>query len=351
MPESRRRGRKTTYLISPSPSPRELSPQRIPSAFDCYNTNTTMSTSRPTSVAFLNASSSPYISPPSLQEILSGSAPPPWTYGAFTAFLSQNHCLETLEFIKDADNYASTYEEIMGAQNVWMTDASEHVCSLWEKLMNAYLIPYGPRELNIPSPVRDRLLALPANGTPPHPSELDEAVQIVYELMNDSVLGPFLEAVSPHQEPVLEDNYSMRQGRAQLRIPKDSTSNSEESSRSPKTSFLPMFGLHRSDQAGSSSSDAAEGGLSDDSGSVGSPRDEPTTPPTTPPTSDSSFNASPGSLQRAISAHNSGWKKMGEKLGFSRKARSKRSNTTSVTSGVPDSEPSHGSSSGSTRPL
>src|SRR6202161_3516522 len=34
---------------------------------------------------------------PTLQEVLSNTAPPPWTISAFTAYLSQNHCLETLE--------------------------------------------------------------------------------------------------------------------------------------------------------------------------------------------------------------------------------------------------------------
>jgi len=259
----------------------------------------------------------------------------------------------------DAEYYGSAYAEIMSGQGTDFRDGCEYLCSLWHKIINAYIVPSTetPRELNLPAPVRDRLLGLGAQGTPPHPAELDEAVRIVFELMNDSVLGPFLDSLAvPHYEDsVADEGQQGRQGRSKLRIPRDSASNpNDESSRSPKTSFLPLFGIHRSDhgvQGASSSSDAPETGSPDDSWSPASSREEPMTPPTTPPTSDWGFGASPGTLQRAINAHNTGWKKMGQKLGLSRKGgRSKRSNPTSITSGVATAEDAH-SSSGSSYPL
>ncbi|OIW27765.1 regulator of G protein signaling superfamily [Coniochaeta ligniaria NRRL 30616] len=356
MPRSRKRGRTATY-ITPSPSPRELSPQPITSVFQDSAAQPAMNlSSRPSSLAYL---SSTLTHPPSLQEILSNSAPAPWTLAAFMAFLSQNHCLETLEFTMEADRYTSAYAELMSGQGTNIKEHNDQLCSLWQKLMDVYLVPAAPREVNLPAPVRDRLLHLPAQGNPPHPEELGEAVRIVYELMNDSVLGPFLDSFTvPHyEESAAEESLQGRQGRTKLRISRDSApSTNEESSRSPKSSFLPLFGIHRSDQgvqSASSSSDSPETGASDDTYSPVSPRDEPMTPPTTPPTSDWGFNASPGTLQRAINAHNTGWKKMGQKLGLSRKAgRNKRSDATSITSGVPCAENSHSSSSnGSSYPL
>jgi hypothetical protein len=348
MPRSRKRGR-TAFYLTPSPSPRELSPQPNTVFQECAS-QSTMSSSRPTSLAYL---SSIITHPPTLHEILSDTAPAPWSRAAFTAFLSQNHCLETLEFTMDAEHYASAYSEVTSGQSAHFKDGSDYLCSLWRKIINAYIIPSTdtPRELNLPAPVRDRLLGLGAQGNPPHPAELDEAVRIVYELMNDSVLGHFLESVAPHyNEPVADEGLQGRQGRSKLRIPRDSTSSSnEESSRSPKTSFLPLFGIHRSDhgaQSASSSSDTPETSTPEDIWSPISPREDPMTPPTTPPTSDWGFSASPGTLQRAINAHNTGWKKMGQKLGLSRKGgRSKRSDPTSITSGAPVSEGHHSSSS------
>lgn len=255
------------------------------------------------------------------------------------AFLSQNHCLETLEFTMDAERYRTTYADVVGGRPGSMGDGAEHLCVLWQKLMHAYIQPCGTREVNLPSRVRDRLLSLPSTPVPPNPSELDEAVRIVYELMNDSVLGPFLASVAPHED-LVHDNRLLR---SRLRIPKDSAASSsgEESSRSPKSGFLPMLNIAWASEpksSASSSSDPNEhSGLSDDSGSAPSPpTHEPMTPPTTPPTSDWGFNASPGSLQRAISAHNNGWKKMGAKLGLSRKGRNKRGHTSSVTSAGAD---------------
>ncbi len=241
----------------------------------------------------------------------------------------------------DADRYRSAYDDILHGQLTRASDANEHTCSLWQKLMHAYILPCGPREVNLPAHVRDRLLSLPATTTPPPPSELDEAVTIVYELMNDSVLGPFLSSVMPSPHFPDQELHDNRPFRSRLRIPKDasSLSSTEDPTRSPKPGFLPLLNIawtnDHGSRTGSSSGEAAEreGGLSDDTGSTGSPPgNEPMTPPTTPPTSDWGFSTSPGSLHRAISAHNNGWKKMGAKLGLSRKGRNKRAHNTSTAS-------------------
>ncbi|KAI6350075.1 hypothetical protein MCOR25_010599 [Pyricularia grisea] len=280
------------------------------------------SSSRPCSMAALA---------PTLQEILANKAPPPCTLSAFMAYLSQNHCLETLEFTMEAERYRTAYHQLAGDETNWSRDASDHLCGHWQKLINAYITPCGPREVNLPGPVRDRLLRLPCSSTPPSPSELDEAVRIVYELMNDSVLLPFIESMH-----LSEYDQDMRQGRAKLRISRDpSKSSLEESSRPPKVSLLPQLHIGRKAEHGvrsssSSSTDAVErDGVSDDN--VNSPTaGDPLTPPTTPPTSDWGFSASsPGGLQRAISIHNNGWKRMSARLGLGKKSngRKQRGNT------------------------
>ncbi|KAK0705153.1 hypothetical protein B0H67DRAFT_604075 [Lasiosphaeris hirsuta] len=341
MPRSRIRGQSPT-LMTAIPPPRETSPQPS-SVFEDGDGDSVMSTSRPPSMALMplaSAATSP-TSPPSLRDILSNTAPPPYTLSAFMAFLSQNHCLETLEFTMDADRYRLAHTDILREQSTWAGDANEHVCSLWQKLMHAYILPCGPREVNLPAHVRDRLLSLPATPMPPQPDELDDAVTIVYELMNDSVLGPFLASVAPEPDMPEEHMHDSRQARTRLRIPKDplSLSSADESSRSPKIGFLPLLNIawtnDYTSRSGSASGEPVEreGALSDDTGSTGSPSgNEPMTPPTTPPTSDWGFSTSPGSLHRAISAHSSGWKKMGAKLGLSRKGRNKRAHNTSTTS-------------------
>jgi len=259
---------------------------------------------------------------PALRDILANAAPPPWSLSAFMAYLSQNHCLETLEFTMEAERYKTAHAQGTG---------SEHVCALWQKLINAYILPYGPREVNLPGPVRDRLLGLAWTAAPPNPSELDEAVKIVYELMNDSVLLPFLESTSTaqHEAPPREEEHEPRQGRTRLRIPNDRASASDEGSRSPKSSFLPQLGMGRRSEGQSRSASASteavdREAMTDDSGGSTPPAGEPLTPPTTPPTSDWTFSTSPAGLQRAISAHNNGWKRMSARLGLSRKSRSQR---------------------------
>ncbi|KAK4165067.1 hypothetical protein QBC43DRAFT_352470 [Cladorrhinum sp. PSN259] len=315
-------------LYHTQPPPARASSPRPSSVFEDGDADSIMSTnSRPSSLALMPPSSSggPK-SPPSLREILTDTAPPPYSLSAFTAFLSHNHCLETLEFTMDAERYRAAYAEFLADQSTGTVDGSEYVCALWRKIMQAYIQQYGLREVNLPSRVRDRLLSLSATPVPPTPSELDEAVRIVYELMNDSVLGPFVASAAPAEEMAQEQS-EHRHARSRLRIPKESSWSGDDSTRSPKSGFLPMLNIAWATEpksSGSSASDLHEhSGLSDDSGSAPSPpvANEPMTPPTTPPTADWGFSTSPNSLQRAISAHNSGWKKMSAKLGLNRKGR------------------------------
>jgi hypothetical protein len=49
---------------------------------------------------------------PTLDEVLANTAPAPYTLSAFMAYLSQNHCLETLEFTLDAKRYREAYEDL-----------------------------------------------------------------------------------------------------------------------------------------------------------------------------------------------------------------------------------------------
>lgn len=347
MRRAQHRGYSPTRM-SPRPLSRESSAQPSSVLEDCDG-DSIMSTSRPPSLALMPPSSacSNPASPPSLRDILTNVAPPPYTLGAFTAFLSQNHCMETLEFTMDADRYSTAYSNFLMEQAAGYPDGKDHVCTLWQKIINAYILPYGHREVNLPSHVRDRLLSLRCTPIPPDPSELDEAVRIVYELMNDSVLGPFIASVAPQHDWSAE--HDPRHTRSRLRIPKDASTHLDELSRSPKMSFLPMLNMPWTSEpksSASSSSESADRALTDGSANTPSPvTNEPMTPPTTPPVSDWEFNASPGSLHKSTSLHSSGWKKVGAKLGL-KMGRSKRGHSSSATSApvdvdVPMRDPDH----------
>ncbi|KAF4982540.1 hypothetical protein FZEAL_1850 [Fusarium zealandicum] len=256
--------------------------------------------SRPMSEAFMSGTSTPNGAlgsrSPSLAEILLDVALPPWTLSAFMAYLSQNHCMESLEFTLDSQRYAAFYTEMITENQQQCQDSHDRVCVLWEKLMQVYIIPCAPREVNIPARIRDRLLTLPCGPSPPHPSQLDEAGRILYELMNDSLLLPFLQSVTPMQ----------------LDGP------SEESIRGPRRSSNTSSRLGAPVRSRNSFHQVESDSLTDDSDCNSPQALEPMTPPTTPPTSEWAFTTSPGGLQRAVAAHNKGWKKMGAKLGFNR---------------------------------
>lgn len=282
------------------------------SAFEDFNESLPTPYSRPTSFASSSEASSPRYTmtghPPTLNEILLDTAPPPWTLTAFMAYLSQNHCMETLEFTLDSQRYTAFYEQFF-SETTASEENREKVCAWWEKLMQIYIVPCAPREVNIPALVRDRLLRVPYGPNPPHPSELAEAGRIIYELMNDSLLVPFLQSVATTMPDSHHD-------------------------------------FHFGSPKASSDRTAVSSGTDLDALTVesdpNSPVSEPMTPPTTPPTSEWTFNTSPGGFHRAVAAHNKGWKKVGAKLGFNRKSSSRR--TTPTSSGAESGEMSFSTS-------
>jgi len=200
---------------------------------------------------------------------------------------------------------------------------------LWQRLMEAYIQPNGAREVNLPSEVRDPLLNQDCTKGPPRPEALDTAVFKVYELMEDSVLVPFLNSFSPHinqttsdfdtrtsEEQTGDDRSKWRKSRtsrqsspelvtstsgsSQRRSPTSSITNAFKSHRfsarlSPTSSAFGAQGGNTSNMASlttmtSHGSDAGHfPGLTDDSGeaSCSSPTgDSPMTPPMSPPESD-----------------------------------------------------------------
>lgn len=338
--------RKTTppKLSLSTPSP-EASPHCSTIFSDCdADDEGTMSaeeltTSRPCSVIGEDSVLNP-VGPycprrPTLRDVLNNTAPPPWSLSAFTAYLSQNHCLETLEFTMDAERYRQRFDK-MAAQMAGMpmtpgTKECDYVRMRWQRVMEAYIVPNAPREVNLPSHVRDTLLSLPNHTSPPLPEELDAAVKIIYELMDESVLIPFLNDVSYSRGPSSyntvcsnsDENLHMRESleeplhhsRSRRRV--SPPTHSEPTVLSHISLFTHGSSKGRlSTHTSNISTGSGDGMLSDDSGSPSSPGKEPMTPPTTPPSSDIG-----GSSPRTKS--DNAWKKMMDRLGAKKKSSSR----------------------------
>ncbi len=252
---------------------------------------------------------------PTLADVLSNTSPPPWTLSAFTAYLSQNHCLENLEFTMDAERYRDRHAVVVDQMNGKPMSAESKECNyirmLWKRLMDAYIIPDGPREINIPSVVRESLLSLPNDTAPPAPQELDAAAKIIYDLMEESVLVSFLNEISvmtntteiASQPTNHAKNGSSRIRRAVSSRERKSTRSRSRRRGSPSSSSLEVSSstsnerqsmaatlisstTKRSRAQSHLSSDSGEVSLTNDSTSASSPSHEPMTPPNTPPSSD-----------------------------------------------------------------
>ncbi|MCJ1473239.1 hypothetical protein MMC13_001890 [Lambiella insularis] len=277
---------------------------------------------------------------PTLGDVLSNSASSPWTLSAFTAYLSQNHCLETLEFTTDAERYTKKYEtmaaQIDGMPIVSGMEECVEVRRLWKRLMSAYIAPGAPREVNLPSDVRDRLLSLPYHIAPPSPDELKTAVKRTYELMDESVLIPFINELSPTRDAASlgapwnesDENLPMRMSldeslhRGQFKRKPSPPLSAMDSPTFGRLSQTPSLspGISRGRTATNvshSSGGSGDAMLTDDSGSLSSPNKEPMTPPTTPPSSDI------GGQSPRTRRDNNTWKTMMGRLGSKKKSASR----------------------------
>ncbi|CCU82385.1 regulator of G protein signaling domain protein [Blumeria hordei DH14] len=300
---------------------------------------------------------------PSLQDVLSNIAPSPWTLSAFMAYLSQNHCLETLEFTMDAARYEKQYHKMQAQTShlsVYPSSSHDiaHTRKLWQRLLDAYIKPNAPREVNLPGEVRDHLVSLSNNTTSPDPKELVVAVRIIYELMEESVLVPFLNTVTPistidpHLDPwtscesavdMSGDSLPFKsQISSPLRTNSDSLSSWSATARSPLNGGVRASGRRSAFFWTSSASSSTEHLTDDETLTI----PELVTPPHTPPTSHSSpveKNSIAGSTSHHHLRHHSrhsyhhsqgeggcSWKKMGAKLCWKKPRIVSPSNSTSV---------------------
>ena len=234
----------------------------------------------------------------------------------------------------------------------------------WKRILDIYIVPGAPREINLPSDDRDELLEFPHAVKAPPPETLDQSIQRMYDLMQESIYLPFINSFPiPYTNsqinlrPPSEYDPSGSSDHNDLAIPRTSYEEnrlgrhmSRRRQRSPQSSSMDItssrhlsalrstghqrHSTHLTQQPTSASATTSTTDsvpvLTDDSGSASSPSPsgierELMTPPTTPPSSElggtgrESMHASPHS--KSGRSDSGGWKRMSQKLskGWSKK--------------------------------
>ncbi|KAL9063396.1 MAG: hypothetical protein Q9157_008265 [Trypethelium eluteriae] len=238
----------------------------------------------------------------------------------------------------DAGRYRKHYHKMLTRPPGGVIQPESHECEylrmLWSRLLEAYIRPSGEREVNLPSDVRDDILNLPNHSIPPPPESLDLAVAKINELMEESVLYPFLNSFEEHTARLSSSSTSLStyNNPSEENLTRSSTStthrfssrrrttpppaSARDSSQSPQMTSRNVFSssrhisappssgvtasIHRlsptvarttqvSSVSSSGSTSAAAGTpaeSTDDSGDSPFPSGDLMTPPTTPPTSE-----------------------------------------------------------------
>lgn len=147
---------------------------------------------------------------PTLDEVLNNTTPSPYTLSAFIQYLSQNHCLETLDFILEAKRYCESYKSLFepAGESIVTPNSSAiiHLNMLYQLLLTTFILPGAAREVNLSVNIRDALLRHKNMSTPPLPETLDPAVKSIYDLIEDSILVSFLNSPPTllHRDPTLK---------------------------------------------------------------------------------------------------------------------------------------------------
>jgi Regulator of G protein signaling domain len=191
------------WPYTPDPSPRLAPVFTELEVYDSFAMSEEHFTrSKPISMASPRGGLSP-VGRPTLDDVLNGTAPPPYTLSAYTAFLSEQHCLETLEFTMESKKYQEKYDEgaasLAGMPLNCDTEEGFELQQEWSRLLDIYIRPGAPREINLPAEERDDLLDYPCHTKPPPPEALSPAVKRMYDLMSDSIFIPFCNSLKTMQ--------------------------------------------------------------------------------------------------------------------------------------------------------
>lgn len=309
---------------------------------------------------------------PALEDVLANTAPPPYTLAAYTAFLSQQHCLETLEFVTESRKYSAKYEEaaaqLKDSSISTSTDEGFDLMMDWTRLLDVYVKPGAPREINLPAEERDELIHCSYDPILPLPEALDPAIKRMYDLMSDSIFIPFCnslkapshaqtyaafsELAGPLDQIDTSRTYDERsqmhrrmqsKGHGRRSPSATSAASNFEPSRSPTghrptqsstlSSALSRQQANRLSTHISQSSAISESALTDSSGGGGDTpppgeHESVMTPPTTPPTSDIGTSSNlqmhgPTTNPKPQRSESGGWsKKMNKFFGGNKKRTS-----------------------------
>ena len=125
---------------------------------------------------------------------MSDESPRPYTFNAFLDFLTQNHCIETLDFISEAKNYRHAYGAYSAStDNNNIVQDPTLVIKQWRRLIATYISPGSPNEVNLPDYIKDALLGIvDVTASPPSPKQLKPAINHAYEILIEDALVPFI---------------------------------------------------------------------------------------------------------------------------------------------------------------
>lgn len=135
--------------------------------------------------------------PPTLGNVLQGSSSGSYSLENLRIFMLQNHCLELLNFLQEAEGYKESYYAVF----VQLGPITHHslqrpeireLVILWRHLALTYIFRGSPHEIIITDTERERFSAMSSGLFPPPPYILNSTVERIYQVLANTIFPAFL---------------------------------------------------------------------------------------------------------------------------------------------------------------
>lgn len=134
---------------------------------------------------------------PTIDEVLSGDTPRPFSLDDLRDFLRHNQCIRILRYLEEIKNYCDTYSTIyvqLGplTGESWGRPEIDMLFNCWRNILSEFLLPGSPQEINLTEEEYREISTHIEASRPPSPEVFDHITTRLFIQMKDCIFPSFL---------------------------------------------------------------------------------------------------------------------------------------------------------------
>lgn len=139
---------------------------------------------------------------PTINEVLTGNTPRPFSLEDLRDFLRRNQCIRILRYLEEMKNYCDTYCTIyvqLGplTGESWGRPEIDMLFNFWRNILSEFLLPGSPQEINLTEEEYQEISVHFKASRPPSPEVFDHITTRLFIQMKDRIFPSFLSRFDP----------------------------------------------------------------------------------------------------------------------------------------------------------